>query len=161
MDDLNKNTDTTEKAEEQQAKDAQSRKARRRRRVRRQLMTIIMLAILTVVAFFAVLLVSTKASDSPVGYWIIKEGTSGGVTMSQEDAEALGLNEVGSMRLDKSGDCEVTILGEESKGKWTAGDDGTITIDCGEEKTFTATIDEEGVMTAKDDTMMVEYKLEK
>ena len=134
---------------------------RKRSKIGRQLMIVIMLAILAVVAFFAVLLVSTKASDSPVGYWIIEEGTSSGVTMTQEDAEAMGLNEVGSFKLDKSGDCEITILGEESTGKWTAADDGTITIDCGEEKTFTATIDEEGVMTAKDDTMMVEYKLEK
>ena len=135
--------------------------AKRKRKVRRQLMIIIMLAILAVVAFFAVLLVSTKASDSPVGYWIIEEGTSGGVTMTQEDAEAMGLNDIGSFKLDKSGECVVTILGEESTGKWTSNEDGTITVDCGEEKTFTAAIDDEGVMTAKDDTMMVEYKLEK
>ena len=135
--------------------------AKRKRKVRRQLMIIIMLAILAVVAFFAVLLVSTKASDSPVGYWIIEEGTSSGVTMTQEDAEAMGLNDIGSFKLDKSGECVVTILGEESTGKWTSNEDGTITVDCGEEKTFTAAIDDEGVMTAKDDTMMVEYKLEK
>ncbi len=132
----------------------------KKRSIHRIVITVILIAILAAAVGFGILVLSIKNSSSPVGYWVIKEGASSGVTMTQEDAEALGLNEVGSIRLDKSGDCEVTILGDEYKGKWTGDDDGNITITYGGDKTLTATIDDEGIMKAHDELMM-EYTLEK
>lgn len=156
MDKANVNIDQTEEVKAEEKKAA----AKKRRKIRRAVISVILIAILAVVVYFAVLLISIKNSDSPVGYWVIKEGSSGGVTMTEEDAEAIGLNEVGSIRLDESGECKVTILGEESSGTWTGNDDGTITISYGEDKTLTATIDDEGVMTAQGENQM-EYTLEK
>ena len=162
MDDLENKAEnieqTEEKQEEEKLKEADAKK--KKRKVLRTVMIIILLAILAVVIYFAAVLLSVKNSDSPVGYWVIKEGTSGGVTMTEEDAEAIGLNEIGSVRLDESGKCEVNILGEESSGTWTSDDDGTITISYGEEKTLTATIDDEGIMTAQGENQL-EYTLEK
>lgn len=132
----------------------------KKRSIHRIVITVILIAILAAAVGFGILVLSIKNSSSPVGYWVIKEGASSGVTMTQEDAEALGLNEVGSIRLDKSGDCEVTILGDEYKGKWTRDDDGNITITYDGDKTLTATIDDEGIMKAHDELMM-EYTLEK
>ena len=149
------------KAEEKPATEAEEdAAAERKRRIHRKVLTFIMLAILAAVVGFGILVLSIKNSSSPVGYWVMKEGTSGGVTMTQEDAEAIGLNEVGSIRLDKSGDCKVTILGDEYEGKWTRDDDGNITITYDGGKTLTATIDDEGIMKAHDELMM-EYTLEK
>ena len=133
--------------------------AEKKRKARRTLMIIILIVILAVFAFFAAMVISTKTSTSPVGYWVITEGTSGSVTMTKDDAEALGLNEVGSIRLDKSGTCEIVILDEEYTGNWESDEEGNITISYGEEKTLTATIDDEGKMTAQDE--LVEYTLEK
>ena len=116
--------------------------------------------IFAVVVFFAVMVISTKQSSSPVGYWVIKEAASSDVTMTQTDAEAMGFTEIGSVRLDKSGSCKVTILGEEYDGEWTQDEEGAITITYGEEKSLTAAIGEDGVMTAADDSS-VEYTLEK
>lgn len=138
-------------------------KKKKKHHISKIVLSLILLAILAAAVYFGVLLYSIKNSDSPVGYWVIKEGTSGGVTMTEQDAEAIGLNEVGSLRLDKSGDCKVVLLGEEFEGKWTSDDNGTITISYGDEKTLTATIDENGVMTAlseQEDSPM-EYTLEK
>lgn len=150
------------KAEEKSATEAGEGTAAegKKRSVHKIVVTVILIAILAAAVAFGIMVLSIKNSSSPVGYWVIKEGASGGVTMTQEDAEALGLNEVGSIRLDKSGDCKVTILGEEYEGKWTGDDDGNITITYGEDKTLTATIDDEGIMKAHDELMM-EYTLEK
>ena len=161
MDEMEKALENTEQTEERRGEDnTKKNSAKKKRSARRILITIILLAILAVVVYFAVLLISIKNSDSPVGYWVIKEGTSGDVTMTDEDAEAIGLNEVGSIRLDESGGCKVIILGEESEGTWTADDNGTITISYGDDKTLTATIDDEGTMTAQGENQM-EYTLEK
>ncbi len=138
-------------------------KIRKRRRVRRAIWTVILLAILAVVVYFAVLLISIKSSASPVGYWVIKESSSNGVTMTQEDAEAIGLSAIGSIKLNESGSCKVVILDEDFEGVWTSDDDGNITITYdadGEEKVLNATIDDDGKMTAHDDATM-EYTLEK
>ena len=150
------------KAEEKSAAEAGESTAAegKKRSVHKIVITVILIAILAAAVAFGIMVLSIKNSSSHVGYWVIKEGASGGVTMTQEDAEALGLNEVGSFRLDKSGDCKVTILGEEYDGKWTEDDDGNLTITYGEDKTLTATIDDEGIMKAHDELMM-EYTLEK
>ena len=162
MDDFDKKAEDIEETEKKQEEEKQQDAAdkKKKRKVRRIVISIILLAILAVIIYFAVLLISIKSSDSPVGYWVIIEGTSGGVTMTEEEAEAIGLNEVGSVRLDESGKCEVVILGEKSSGTWKSDDDGTITISYGEGKTLTATIDDEGIMTAQGDDRM-EYTLEK
>lgn len=170
MEDLEKTTEATEQtevqAEEKQPEEIQAEDKKekgaggKRRKRRRALMVVIMLAILAAFLFFVVMVIGIKNSSSPVGYWVIKESSSSGVTMNQEDAKAMGLNEIGSVRLDKSGDCKVVILNEESEGTWTSDDEGNITISYGEEKTLTATINDEGVMTAQDEHS-IEYTLEK
>ena len=70
--------------------------------------------------------------------------------MNEQDAQSIGLNAVGTIKLQKSGNCEVNLLGEESEGTWEKADDGTITVKYGEDLTLTGSIDDEGVMTLLD-----------
>lgn len=162
MSDLEKKTENTEQTEEKLKENEQEKAAakKKKHKVRRTVMILILMAMLAVVIYFAVLLLSVKNSTSPVGFWIIKESTSGEITMTEQDAKAMGLNEIGSVRLDENGTCSVIILGEESDGTWTSDDDGNVTVSYGEGKTLTATIDEEGKMTAQGENQM-EYTLEK
>ena len=81
--------------------------------------------------------------------------------MKSEDAEAMGLREIGAFKLNRSGDCEITYLGKKSKGTWKQSDSGNIVIKYGEDKKIVAKISTKtGVMKAKDNESMV-YKLEK
>lgn len=159
MDDFEKTNEVIDQTE-QNTQEEEKKAAGKKRGIGRKLLIVILLAILAVFVFFVGLIISVKNSSSPVGYWIIKQSASSEVTMTEEDAKAMGLNEIGSVRLDKSGDCRIVILNDEYEGKWTSDDNGTITISYGEEQTLTATINEEGVMTAQDNAM-IEYTLEK
>ena len=106
-------------------------------------------------------LVLTACSDNEaVGFWIVDKVTAGGVVMNEKDAESIGLNAVGTVKLQKSGKCEVNLLGEESKGKWTQAKDGTITVKCGNQLTLTGSIDDKGVLTLVD-PQGAEYVLSK
>ena len=150
------NTELSEAVNAEETKAA----ARKKRKTRRFVMIAILLVLLAVAVYFAVVLISVKHSDSPVGYWVIKESSASGVVMKDEDAEAIGLSEIGSVKLNEDGKCEVVILGEDSKGTWTSDDDGNITISYDGDKTLTATINDEGIMTAQGENQM-EYTLEK
>ena len=83
---------------------------------------ILMTAAATMVVFTAC------SDDSAVGFWIVQKVTAGEVVMNEQDAESIGLNAVGTIKLQKSGTCELNLLGEETKGKWGKAKDGTITI---------------------------------
>ena len=98
--------------------------------------------------------------DGPVGFWKVDEVTAGDVTMTDEDAKSIGLNAVGTVKLQKSGNCVVVLLGEENEGTWAEADDGMITVEYGDEMVLTGSIDEDGVMTLSDD-QGAEYKLSK
>ena len=102
----------------------------------------------------------TSCGSGPVGFWKVDEVTAGDVVMTDDDAGSIGLNAIGTVKLQKSGNCEVTMLGEESAGTWEQAEDGTITINYGDGFTLTGTIDEEGVMTLSD-LQGSEYKLSK
>lgn len=98
--------------------------------------------------------------DGPVGFWTVDEVTAGDVTMTEEDAKSIGLNAVGTIKLQKSGNCVVTLLGDENEGTWTQDDGGAITVTYGEQKTLSGSIDDEGIMTLADEQGS-EYKLSK
>ena len=142
----------------------QSVPAKRKTGGRKKALIIILAAILAVMvaaaAFFARAAFSTKKDNSPVGYWKVKSAASGEVVMNQEDAEKLGLEAIGTIRINKSGTCEISILDLEAEGSWTQAEDGTVSISFGEGEVLTAHISEEGVMTAEDGESTV-YTLEK
>ena len=107
------------------------------------------------------LLLSSCSKDDPaVGYWIVQKVAAGDVVMKEEDAESIGLSAVGTIKLQKSGSCELDLLGEESKGKWKKAKNGTITITYGDDMTLTGSIDDKGVMTLTD-PQGAEYTLTK
>lgn len=124
------------------------------------LLTVVLILLIAAIAFFMYVALSTKYSSEPVGYWVIKEMTSNEVTMTTGDAEAIGLDNIGSLSLNESGKCTLTLMGKKFEGTWEVNDDDVITINCGEEHTLTATIDEGPVMTAHDESN-IEYVLEK
>lgn len=119
-----------------------------------------MIAIIAVIAAAVIFAFVSKHSKAPEGYWTIKSIDAGKIVMEQEDAEAIGLSKLGSIKLNKSGECIVTLMEEEYECTWTQAEDGTITIPYTNEAVLTATIDENGVMTAIDQTK-VKYTLEK
>ena len=93
----------------------------------------------------------TACGTNPaVGFWIIDKVTAGDVVMTEKDASGIGLNAVGTIKLQKSGNCEVTLLGEEATGTWEQAEDGTITITYNGDQTLSGSIDDEGVMTLTD-----------
>lgn len=98
--------------------------------------------------------------SGPVGYWKIDTVEAGEVTMGIEDAKSIGLPMVGAVKLQKSGNCEVTLLGEESKGTWEQAEDGTITVNTENDAVYTGSIGEDKVMTLSD-AQGVKYTLEK
>ena len=118
----------------------------------------VLLGIIAMIILAAALM--TACDDGPVGYWKIESVTAGDVVMTTEDAESVGLNSVGSVKLQKSGACEVTLLGEESEGTWQQAEDGTITVSYGEEGVLTGSIDDEGVMHLID-AQGSQYELQK
>lgn len=103
-----------------------------------------------VLAVIMMLSMAGCSSSGPVGYWQIDEVSAGEVVMTQEDANSLGIATVGSVKLQKSGACVVTMLGEESEGTWTQAEDGTLTVTYGDDLVLTGSIDDEGVMTLED-----------
>lgn len=115
---------------------------------------------LTLIAAAFIMMVMLTSCGGPVGYWTIDEITAGDVVMTQEDAKALGFGRPGAIKLNKSGSCVVELLGDEYEGTWKQANDGTITIEYGNEQSATATIDDDNIMTATDDQGTV-YKLSK
>ena len=108
---------------------------------------IILILIMAACSVFAFTACTGKG---PVGFWIVDKVTAGDVVMSGKDAESIGLNAVGTVKLQKSGKCERNMLGEESQGTWEQAEDGTLTITYGEKQTLTGSIDDKGVMTLTD-----------
>ena len=99
----------------------------------------------------AIMVVFTACSDdSAVGFWIVQKVTAGDVVMNEQDAESIGLNAVGTIKLQKSGNCEINLLGEEATGKWEKAKDCTITINYGDKQSLSGSIDDKGVMTLTD-----------
>lgn len=106
--------------------------------------------ILMILILAASVLTACSDADSAVGFWIVRKITAGGVEMNEDDAKSIGLTAVGSIKLQKSGKCEINLLGEDFDGKWEQAKDGTITVTHDEEMTLTGTVDDQGVMTLTD-----------
>ena len=106
------------------------------------------------------MLSACSKSDPAVGFWIVQKVTAGDVVMNEEDAESIGLTAVGTIKLQKSGSCELNLLGEEAEGTWEKAKDGTITVKYGEDQMLTGSIDDEGIMTLTD-PQGAEYTLAK
>ena len=74
--------------------------------------------------------------------------------MNQQEITDMGLD-VGYIKLNKSGSCELNLLGDEYEGTWTgsgegASKDNKLTFKYGNDLTATATFDENKVMTFTD-----------
>lgn len=108
------------------------------------------IALVLMTAAAAMVVFTACSDDSAVGFWIVEKVTAGDVVMKQQDAESIGLNAVGTIKLQKSGKCELNLLGEESKGKWSQAKDGTITINYGDKQTLTGSVSDKGIMTLTD-----------
>ena len=152
----------TEELKNSQTKKAEKKTARKKRLLiyHRIIFTVLILGAVTLIAIF-LFGVGVKHNDGPVGYWTITKASSGDVSMTAKDAEAMGLSRIGSFKLNKSGDCVITYLGKEFEGTWKKSDSGKIVIDYGEEGRLVAEINTKtGIMTAEDGVSMV-YTLEK
>lgn len=122
--------------------------------------TIVIVSIILVIAVAGGLTLTACSQNQAIGFWIVEKVTAGDVEMNEQDAASIGLNAVGTVKLQKSGNCEVNLLGEESSGTWSQASDGTITIKFGKGLTLSGSIDDNGVMTLTD-PQGAEYVLEK
>lgn len=122
--------------------------------------TVAAITIVIMTAVICSLALTACSSDPAVGFWIVEKVTAGDVVMNEQDAASIGLNAVGTIKLQKSGNCEVSLLGEEAPGTWKWVEDGTLTISYGDGLTLTGGIGEDGVMTLTD-PQGAEYVLEK
>jgi hypothetical protein len=116
--------------------------------------------VLTAVIVICMIVSLAGCAKGPVGYWKVTKIVAGDVVMSEEDAGTLGLTMLGSVKLQKSGKCEVVLLGEESEGEWTQDDDGTIKVTWGTNKEMSGKIMDAGNMKLQDTQGSV-YTLEK
>ena len=112
--------------------------------------TAAVIAIILTMAIAGTLVFTACSSNPAVGFWIVDKVTAGDVVMNEEDAKSIGLNAIGTVKLQKSGNCEVNLLGEDAEGKWSQAEDGTITVTYGEDLTLTGSIGEDGTMTLLD-----------
>lgn len=122
--------------------------------------TIVIVSIILVIAVVGGLTLTACSQNQAIGFWIVEKVTAGNVEMNEQDAASIGLNAVGTVKLQKSGKCEVNLLGEEAQGTWTQAQDGKITINYGKDLTLSGSIDDNGVMTLTD-PQGAEYVLEK
>lgn len=114
-------------------------------------------AIMMTVMLFAL---AGCSDDGPVGYWIIDEVHAGEVVMTQTDAESVGMAKIGAVKLQKSGNCVVELLGDEFEGTWTQAEDGALTVNYGDGDVLEGSIGEDEIMTLTD-PQGTEYKLSK
>ena len=99
-------------------------------------------------------------TDPAIGYWVVDHAVAGEVVMTAEDAQSIGLPAVGTVKLQKSGNCEVVLIGDEHTGTWKHNDNGDIEVKCSDGLVLTGEIDEEGTLILKD-LQGSEYRLKK
>lgn len=104
-------------------------------------------------------------SNSPVGYWEVLDVTSEDTVMTREDAEKLGMTGIGYIKFKKSGTCEMKFLDFKADGKWEQAEEGVVSITYKNNNSLpdhgiTAKIDEDGIMTIEDETLIT-YRLKK
>ena len=123
--------------------------------MRKKLSLLLVISLITVITICA-----CSVSDSVVGFWVIQKITAGDIVMEEDDAQSLGLTSIGTIKLQKSGKCELDLLGEKSEGTWKQAKDGKIEIQYGDDLKLTGSVDDEGIMTLQD-PQGAEYKLKK
>ena len=116
-------------------------------RKRLKLITILMIMVFTL-----------SACAGPVGYYRLRTVSSGTITMTEEDARALQLDP-GSVKLCKSGRCELDLLGEKLVGTWKIKDDKLIVESKG--KTFKGKIKNDTVVLKDEAGTKYKFSMEK
>lgn len=96
----------------------------------------------------------TACDIAVLGKWKIVEVAAGDVVMTQDDLADMEMD-VGYIKLNKSGSCEINLLGDEFTGSWNASGKGAepgndIVIVYGDNLEGTAEFDESGQMKFKD-----------
>jgi len=128
----------------------------------RIVLAVLMMLIIAAVVFVVYRIFSVKNSLSPVGYWVATKAEYNDVTMTAEDASAMGYNGIGSFSLNKSGSCEVTLMGKDYEGKWKKYKSGMLIINCGKGCRLKAEIsDNDGPEMEATDENYVVYTLKK
>jgi hypothetical protein len=98
-----------------------------------------------------VMIMAASCGSGPVGYWQISEFTTGDTVMTEADVETYGLASLGAVKLQKSGNCVIDIMGAETEGTWYQTSDGTIEINANDgSMTMSGAINDDGVMTLTD-----------
>ena len=93
-----------------------------------------------------------------LGKWRLVEVTAGDITMTEDDVNDMGID-AGFVKINKSGSCQLNILGDEYEGTWTQAEDGALTINYGDDLSATGTID--GKTMSLTDVNGSEYTLKK
>lgn len=114
--------------------------------------------ILLILTILAVMIVSAGCEAGPVGYYICRSVSSGNITITETDARSLGLDP-GSIKLCKSGRCELEILEEHSTGRWEY-KDGKLTVKI-KDKTYTGKIKNRKIVLKGPDGTVCRYSIEK
>lgn len=79
--------------------------------------------------------------------------------MDADELADMGLQSAGYIKLNKSGSCELDLLGDQFEGTWEMNDDGGITIKYGSDNEGAAT--KSGKTLNFTDAQGNEYELEK
>ena len=76
---------------------------------------------LIIVLALSMMLVFTGCSDRTkmIGRWNVTKVTSGELEMNKAELEELGLSSAGYIMFKKSGNCVLSLLGDEYEGTWT------------------------------------------
>lgn len=119
---------------------------------------------LTILVVGMMLFSLASCDISLLGKWTITEVTAGDVVMSQDDIVEMGID-AGYIILNRSGSCEINLLGDEYEGTWTASEEGAtagnkIKITYGDEQKGKAELKSEKEMVFKD-SQGAEYLLVK
>ena len=96
--------------------------------------------LLTLFVILALLVGLTSCGATMLGKWKIVEISAGDMVMDQDDMESMGLDP-GYIKINKSGSCELNLLGDEYEGTWSGSEETQLDFSYGGEFTATATID--------------------
>ena len=120
--------------------------------MRKKLLSIVLVGVMVLA------MTSCSGELKTLGKWRIIEVTAGDITMTQQDVDDMGID-AGYIKINRSGSCEIDILGDSYDGSWVYAEDGSLDITISEDLTANAVI-EDGTMTMTDSQGSV-YMLQK
>lgn len=101
---------------------------------------VVALAVLMLLA-----LTACEGENAFIGHWRIIEISAGDITMTEEDMSDMGLD-AGFVKLQKSRNAVVNLLGDEYDGKWELSkDEESATVTYGDDMKGTLTKTEDGL----------------